>query len=142
MNNLEKAIALALEAHEGDTDKAGETYIRHPLRLMEQMDTEQERVVAVLHDVVEDSDYDLEEIREKFGEEVRNAVAALTKAPDDDYLEEYIPNIASNPLALKVKRADLKDNLDMSRLSEVDDNILDNVQKYHKSLRKLENTEA
>ena len=120
MNELEEAIALALEAHEGDTDKAGTTYIRHPLRLMEQMDTEQERLVAVLHDVVEDSEHELKDIHEKFAEEVRDAVAALTKGPDEDYLEEYIPNIASNPLASKVKRADLKDNLDVTRLPEVD----------------------
>lgn len=140
MNDLEEAIQLAVEAHEGDTDTAGATYIRHPLRLMEQMDTEQERIVAVLHDVVEDSEKDLEEIEEKFGREVRDAVDALTKDQDDDvdYLDEYIPEIASNPLARKVKRADLRDNLDVTRLTEVDEDMLDNIQKYHKSLQYLE----
>ena len=140
MNDLEEAIQLAVEAHEGDTDTAGATYIRHPLRLMEQMDTEQERIVAVLHDVVEDSERELEEIEEKFGREVRDAVDALTKDQDDDvdYLDEYIPEIASNPLARKVKRADLRDNLDVTRLTEVDEDMLDNIQKYHKSLQYLE----
>lgn len=140
MNDLEEAIQLAVEAHEGDTDTAGATYIRHPLRLMEQMDTEQERIVAVLHDVVEDSEKDLEEIEEKLGGDVRDAVDALTKDQDDDvdYLDEYIPEIASNPLARKVKRADLRDNLDVTRLTEVDEDMLDNIQKYHKSLQYLE----
>ena len=138
MNDLEEAIQLAVEAHEGDTDTAGATYIRHPLRLMEQMDTEQERIVAVLHDVVEDSEKDLKEIEKRFGGDVRDAVDALTKDQDDDYLDEYIPNIASNPLARKVKRADLRDNLDVTRLTEIDEDMLDNVQKYHKSLQYLE----
>lgn len=140
MNDLEEAIQLAVEAHEGDTDTAGATYIRHPLRLMGQMDTEQERIVAVLHDVVEDSERELEEIEEKFGREVRDAVDALTKDQDDDvdYLDEYIPNIESNPLARKVKRADLRDNLDVTRLTEIDDDMVDNIQKYHKSLQYLE----
>ena len=137
MNELEEAISLALEAHEGDTDKAGTTYIRHPLRLMEQMDTEQERLVAVLHDVVEDSERELDEIEKKFGVEVRDAVGVLTKPDEVDYLNEYIPDIASNPIALKVKKADLRDNLDVTRLSELDDRVCDNLQKYHKSLQYL-----
>lgn len=140
-NDLEHAIFVALDAHTGDTDKAGETYIRHPLRLMEQMDTRQERIVAVLHDVVEDSEYELDEIEERFGKEVRTAVAALTK-PDEEkseeyYTDEYIPNIAANSIAKKVKQADLKDNLDVTRLSKIDDDMCDNIHKYHKSLQNL-----
>ena len=141
MNDLELAISVALEAHEGDTDKADATYIRHPLRLMQQMDTEQERIVAVLHDVVEDSEYEPSEIEEMFGEEIRNAVETLTKPDEVDYLDEYIPDIASNSLATKVKKADLRDNLDLTRLSEVNDEIYNNVQKYHQSLDYLENEE-
>lgn len=143
MTELEEAIELAVEAHKGDTDKGGATYIRHPLRVMGQMDTEQERIVAVLHDVVEDSEEELEEIERKFGEEICEALDALTKAQDDDvdYVEEYIPNIASNPLARKVKQADLRDNLDVTRLTEIDDDMFDNIQKYHKSLQYLENHE-
>lgn len=101
MTDLENAISLAVGAHKGDTHKGGNTYIRHPLRLMEQMDTEQERIVAVLHDVVEDSDCELTEIEADFGTEVRDAVSALTK-PDEgegDYLTEYITEIAGNRLA-------------------------------------------
>jgi GTP pyrophosphokinase len=137
MNDLEAAIDMALKAHKGDTDKAGETYIRHPLRLMEQMETEQERIVAVLHDVVEDSSHQLKEIEERFGPDIRNAVAALTKPDDADYLEEYIPQLAKNPLARTVKRADLKDNLDVTRLEEVTEDDFENVQKYHRALQQI-----
>jgi GTP pyrophosphokinase len=141
MNDLERAISLALDAHEDDTDKAGKTYIRHPLRLMEQMDTKQERIVAVLHDVVEDSEYELNEIETEFGTEVSDAVDVLTKPEgvNVDYLEEYIPSIAGNRIAQKVKRADLRDNLDVTRLSKVNDSTLDNIKKYHQALQYLEN---
>lgn len=135
MNDLEAAIDMALNAHEGDTDKAGETYIRHPLRLMEQMATEQERIVAVLHDVVEDSAHQLEEIENQFGRDIRDAVAALTKPDDAEYLEEYIPQLATNALARTVKRADLKDNLDVTRLDDVDQDDCANIQKYHQALQ-------
>lgn len=139
MNDLERAIDIALDAHEGDTDKAGETYIRHPLRLMTQMDTEQERIAAVLHDVVEDSDHELQEVGEEFGTEIRDAVDALSKPDDDeDYLEEYIPRVKRNEIAKAVKRADLQDNLDLTRLSEVDDDACERIQKYHRALQRLD----
>lgn len=111
MNDLEKAIEIALDAHTEQEDKAGETYICHPLRVMQAMDTETERIVVVLHDVVEDSEYELEEIEDEFGSEVCNAVAALTKRDGDDYLDDFIPRAADNDIARKVKRADIKDNI-------------------------------
>lgn len=137
MNDLERAIEIALDAHAEQEDKAGETYIRHPLRVMKAMDTETERIVAVLHDVVEDSDYDLEGIEDEFGSEVRTAVAALTKRDGDDYLDDFIPRAADNDLARKVKRADLMDNMDLTRLSEVTDDILEKQAKYHAALQQL-----
>jgi GTP pyrophosphokinase len=139
MNDLEAAIEMALDAHRGDTDKAGKTYIRHPLRLMERVDTDEERIVAVLHDVVEDSGYQLEEIEEKFGRRISDAVDVLTK-PDNsnvDYLDEYIPAVVENSIARKVKRADLKDNLDVTRLPELNDNDCQNIQKYHQALQQI-----
>jgi GTP pyrophosphokinase len=139
MNDLEAAIEMALDAHNGDTDKAGKTYIRHPLRLMEQMDTNEERIVAVLHDVVEDSEYQLEEIEQKFGRKISDAVDALTKPDnvDSGYLDEYIPVVVENSIARKVKRADLKDNLDVTRLPEVSDHDCENIQKYHQALQQI-----
>jgi GTP pyrophosphokinase len=139
MNNLEVAIEMALDAHKGDTDKAGKTYIRHPLRLMEQMDTDEERIVAVLHDVVEDSEYQLKDIEQNFGKKISDAVDVLTK-PDNansDYLDEYIPAVVENSIARKVKRADLKDNLDVTRLPEVSDHDCENIQKYHQALQQI-----
>lgn len=141
MNKLEKAIEMALDAHEGDTDKAGATYIRHPLRLMGEMDTEQERIVAVLHDVVEDSDNELRDIEETFGTDIADAIEALTKPENVDYVKEYIPQVAGNDTARKVKQVDLRDNLDVTRLPEVSQEDFENIQKYHRSLKKLTKSE-
>jgi len=140
MNELEKAIQLAVEAHAGDTDKAGATYIRHPLRLMRQMDTETERVVAVLHDVVEDTAYDLDDIEDEFGSEVRDAVDAVTKRDGEAY-EDLIDRAASNPIARAVKIADLEDNMDITRLDSVDDDLGERLGKYHRSWERLTTTE-
>lgn len=139
MNDIEAAIEMALDAHKGDTDKAGKTYIRHPLRLMEKVDTDEERIVAVLHDVVEDSEYQPEDIEERFSPKISDAVDTLTK-PDNtnvDYLDEYIPAVIENSIARKVKRADLKDNLDVTRLPELDDNDCENIRKYHQALQQI-----
>ena len=140
MNELEKAIQLAVEAHAGDTDKAGATYIRHPLRLMQQMDTETERVVAVLHDVVEDTAYDLDNIEDEFGSEVRDAVDAVTKRDGEAY-EDLIDRAAANPIARTVKIADLEDNMDITRLDSVDDDLGERLRKYHQSWERLTTTE-
>jgi len=137
MNDLERAIEVALTAHTGDTDKAGATYIRHPLRLMEQMDTEAERIAAVLHDVVEDSAYRLDEIEKEFGTQIRDAVDALTRRGDEDYVTEFISRCAQNDIARAVKKADLKDNMDITRLPEVDEATVSRQVKYHKSLQRL-----
>jgi len=136
MNELEKAIQLAVEAHAGDSDKAGATYIRHPLRLMQQMDTETERVVAVLHDVVEDTRCNLDDIEEEFDSEVRDAVDALTKRDGEDY-EELIDRAAANPIARTVKIADLEDNMDITRLDSVDEDLGKRLAKYHRSRERL-----
>jgi len=145
MNELDRAIEIALDAHAGDRDKAGETYIRHPLRVMQAMDTETERIVAVLHDVVEDSHYTLAEIEEEFGKEVRDAVDCLTKNEEKRetmdsetyYLEEFIPKAADNDIARKVKRVDIQDNLDLNRLSKITEDDFDRITKYHQALQKL-----
>ena len=135
--DLERAIEMAVDAYAGQTDKAGATYIRHPLRVMKKMDTETERVVAVLHDVVEDSEYTLDDIESEFDTEVRDAVDALTKREGDDYLEDFIPDTADNEIARKVKRADIEDNMDITRLPEVDQDILDKQATYHEALQRL-----
>lgn len=113
---LEVAIGLAASAHRGQTDKGGQPYILHPLRVMAAMDTDQERIVAVLHDAVEDNaDVRLTEIETTFGTRIAAAINALTKRDGESY-DEYLDRVKADEIAIKVKLSDLKDNSDLSRL--------------------------
>lgn len=108
--DLDTAIVWAVEAHEGQLDKNGEPYILHPLRVMLAVGPA-DRIVAVLHDVVEDCEkVGLGDILAWFGEDVRAAVDALTRRPDEMY-HDFIKRCAENPTARSVKIADIKDNL-------------------------------
>ena len=110
------AAAIARRAHAGQVDKAGEPYINHPLHVAESMDTEDETCAALLHDVLEDSDYTADDLREAgMNEVVVGAVVLLTHDPSVDYID-YVRALRDNPLAAKVKHADLEHNLDMSRI--------------------------
>ena len=134
---LDRAIELAKQHHEGQTDKAGKPYIEHPLRVMNQVESEEEKIVAVLHDIVEDTDISLDDLRsEGFSEEVVSAVECLTKQDGENY-DSYIERISFNPLAVKIKLADLEDNRDLTRLPEVTDKDLERAEKYDKALEKL-----
>jgi len=134
---LDRAIELAKQHHEGQTDKAGNPYIEHPLRVMNQVESEEEKIVAVLHDIVEDTDISLDDLRnEGFSKEVVSAVECLTKQDGENY-DSYIERISFNPLAVKIKLADLEDNRDLTRLPEVTDKDLERVEKYDKALEKL-----
>ena len=134
---LDRAIELAKQHHEGQTDKAGKPYIEHPLRVMNQVESEEEKIVAVLHDIVEDTDISLDDLRnEGFSEEVVSAVECLTKQDGENY-DSYIERISFNPLAVKIKLADLEDNSDLTRLPEVTDKDLERIEKYDKALEKL-----
>ena len=134
---LDRAIELAKQHHEGQTDKAGKPYIDHPLRVMNQVESEEEKIVAVLHDIVEDTDISLDDLRsEGFSEEVVSAVECLTKQDGENY-DSYIERISFNPLAVKIKLADLEDNSDLTRLPEVTDKNLERIEKYDKALEKL-----
>lgn len=116
MSDLDDAIRVATEVHEGQTDKGGAPYILHPIRVMMQMDTEQERIVALMHDTVEDSDwFNLAEVEVYFGTRIAAAVDALTKREGESY-DNYLARVKADELATKVKLADLKDNCDLSRL--------------------------
>ena len=134
---LDRAIELAKQHHEGQTDKAGKPYIEHPLRVMNQVESEEEKIVAVLHDIVEDTDISLDDLRnEGFSEEVVSAVECLTKQDGENY-DSYIERISFNLLAVKIKLADLEDNRDLTRLPEVTDKDLERIEKYDKALEKL-----
>lgn len=116
MATLERAIQIAAEAHAGQLDKAGQPYILHPLRVMLHMKSEQERIVAVLHDVIEDTSVTLAQLAtEGFSPTVIDAVRALTKLPWESRLAAAT-RAARNPIALAVKLADNSDNIDMSRI--------------------------
>jgi len=137
MNNVCKAIALACEAHADQLDKSGQPYILHPLRLMLKFKDEDERVVAVLHDVIEDSAFSLDHFRSVgFSEHVIEAVQCLTKETGEAY-EDFIVRLSVNKLARKVKIEDIKDNLDVTRLERLGGQDLSRIEKYHKALRYL-----
>lgn len=134
MATLERAIAIAAMAHEGQVDKAGMPYVLHPLRMMLSVDTPEGRMAAVLHDVVEDTAVTLDQLRaEGFPEAVIEAVEALTKRDGEDY-EAFILRVAPNPIARKVKLADLRDNCDLSRLAEPTEKDRQRIEKYRRAI--------
>jgi (p)ppGpp synthase/HD superfamily hydrolase len=137
MSTLEKAIRIAAQAHEGQRDKAGAPYILHPLRVMMKMATEAEQITAVLHDVVEDTDWTMERLRQEgFLGEILAALDCLTRKNGEEY-EKFIERVKRNPLAVKVKIADLEDNLDVLRLKEVTDADAKRLEKYKQALKML-----
>ncbi len=109
-----KAMKIAYAAHHGQLDYNGIPYILHPVHLAEQMDDEISCCVALLHDTVEDTDVTLEQLRAEFPPEVTDAVALLTHEKDTDYFD-YVRRITCNPIAVKVKLADLDHNSDQTR---------------------------
>ena len=118
MPTLERAIAIAAQAHVGQLDKGGQPYILHPLRVMLRLDGERERIAAVLHDVVEDSPVTLAELAaEGFDQDVLDALAALTKAPGETRVEAA-HRAARHPIARAVKLADNAENSDLNRIPE------------------------
>lgn len=136
-NLLERAIATAADAHAGQRDKADEPYILHPLRVMVSMTTEAERAAAILHDVAEDCDgWDVERIAAEFGSEVGSAVDALTKRSGEEY-DAYLGRIEANPIAVKVKLADLQDNSNMTRLKHPTEQDKDRLRKYQLAIARL-----
>ncbi len=109
-------------------------YVFHPFHLAEQMTDEPTAVVALLHDVIEDTDYTLEDLREMgFSEPVLEAVAVMTHAPEVPYMD-YIKIIKQNPIARRVKLADLEHNSDMSRLDTVTERDIKRAEKYKQAM--------
>ena len=135
---IRKALKICFKAHEGQTDRSGVPYVFHPYHLAEQMDTEEEIIVALLHDVIEDTEMTIEDLhRVGFSEPVLEAITLLTKT--DLSITEYNEKIRQNPLARKVKIADLKHNMDLSRLKKVTEKDKLRCIVYKMSLEYLEN---
>ena len=133
-----QALKLCFEAHRDQIDKSGMPYVFHPFHLAEQMDTEESTIVALLHDIVEDTDYTLQDLKALgFPSNVIDALALMTHDPRVPYME-YVKGISANPLATKVKLADLRHNSDLSRLDSVDEKALSRVKKYAAAIELLE----
>jgi (p)ppGpp synthase/HD superfamily hydrolase len=140
MNMLEKAIAIAVTAHAGQCDKAGEPYILHPLRVMFRVNSDAERIVAVLHDVVEDSDWTFEQLHEEgFPDEILEALNSVTKR-DGEVYKDFVERAGSNTIGRQVKLADLEDNCDLSRIAQPVEKDYQRIEKYLAALLRLQST--
>lgn len=137
MSTLERAIAIAAKAHAGQVDKAGAPYMLHPLRVMLRLESADARIVGVLHDVVEDSDTTLEDLRaEGFSEAVLAGLEAVTKRLGEGYMD-FVRRAAADPIGRLVKVADLVDNSDLSRISNPTAKDLDRAERYRAALAVL-----
>lgn len=129
-----KAMRIAFEAHKDQTDKNGMPYIYHPIHLAEQMSDELTTCVALLHDVIEDTDMTFEQLEAAgFGAEIIAALRLMTHDEDVPYMD-YVAEIKKNAIATKVKLADLKHNSDLSRLDYVDEKAIIRAEKYRKAM--------
>ena len=138
MSTLERAIQIATEAHKGQLDKAGRDYIGHPLRVMEMGKTEDEKIVGVLHDVIEDTDWTFEKLEaEGFSREVIEALKCVTKLSENENYDDFIERVKKNPLSVAVKINDLTDNMDIRRLPYLSDKDVKRLKKYLKAYKKL-----
>lgn len=137
MSMIETALAIAIEAYAGKTDKAGQAYILHPLRLMAKMTDEEAMAAAILHDVIEDSDITACDLRQRgIPEGVVWAVQCLSRNQGESYAD-FIERVRLNPLATAIKLADIEDNLNVLRLSALTDADLRRVEKYHRAWHRL-----
>lgn len=134
---LSKALQIATKAHEGQTDKAGAPYIFHPIRVSNRCSTNSERIVALLHDTIEDTEVTAEYLlTEGFPREIVDAILSVSRNKDESY-EDFIKRSRLNPIGRQVKIHDLEDNMDITRLSELTEKDLVRLNKYLKAYRYL-----
>ena len=134
MSTLKRAIEIAKDAHRGQLDKAGCDYIGHPLRVMAAGNTIEEKIVGVLHDTVEDSDWTFEMLEaEGFSIEIIEALRCVTKVSENEPYDKFIARVKTNPLAVAVKINDLSDNMDIRRLPYISDKDVKRLKKYLKA---------
>ena len=134
--NTRKAMKIAYDAHHGQLDKSGVPYVYHPIHLAEQMQTEEECIVALLHDVVEDTNITFEQLEKEFSTNVIQALRLLTHDKSVDYMD-YVRKIKDNPIAKNVKLADLHHNSDVTRLDEMSEKDKLRREKYSEAIRIL-----
>ena len=136
---LARAVATAAIAHQDQRDKAGAPYILHPIRLMMRGQTINEQIVAVLHDVVEDSDWTLDQLAaEGFPPKIITALDCLTRRPEETY-DQFLDRVLTNSLAIHVKLYDLEDNMTLTRLDQLSDKDLQRLQRYHQAHQRVMN---
>lgn len=146
--NLQRAIEIAVEAYRGQTDKAGAPYLLHPLRVMMSLDTDKERIVGVLHEVVEDGPgWTFERLEQEGFATVIEALRLVTKRPEDEGDSEavyvaFVRRAKGNKIARRVKTADILDNLNASRLSALTEKDMRRMNRYLTALRELRDAEA
>lgn len=132
---LNRAIAIAAMAHDGQFDRAGKPYILHPISVMLRMDTDEERIVAVLHDTIEDTNITIDELREEgYSEEILAALELLSKESDDVPYMPFIERIKTNALATKVKLGDLAENMRTDRSPITKESDLIRMKKYQEAV--------
>jgi (p)ppGpp synthase/HD superfamily hydrolase len=138
MSSLERAIAIAAEAHAGQHDKAGAPYVLHPLRMMLRVASNDERIVAVLHDVCEDCPgWTFDRLRaEGFSEKILTALDTVTKRDGEAY-EDFVRRAANNTIGRAVKLADLQDNCDLSRISNPTPRDFERIEKYKRAIDEI-----
>lgn len=135
---MERAIEIATEAHRGQLDKAGCDYIEHPLRVMAAGKSLDEKIVGVLHDVVEDTNWTFEDLAaEGFSAEVIEALRCVTKLSESEPYDKFIARVKRNPLAVAVKLNDLSDNMDIRRLPYLSDKDVKRLKRYLKAYKQL-----
>lgn len=140
MSTLEKAIIIATKAHSGQVDKGGHPYILHPLAVMMNVETNVEKIVAVLHDVLEDTELTLNDLEsEGFGYDVLIPLEILTKGKGVSY-DDYIKQIAKNNVARNVKMQAIRNNMDLSRIENLSKKDFERNKKYKKALHFLINS--
>ena len=138
MSTLERAIEIATKAHSGQLDKAGNNYITHPLRVMAAGKNTEEKIVGVLHDVVEDTEWTFEMLAaEGFSTVIIEALRCVTKLSENEPYDKFIARVKTNPLAVAVKINDLSDNMDIRRLPYLSDKDVKRLKKYLKAYKQL-----
>lgn len=133
MSDYELAMEIAKRAHAGQTDRAGEPYINHPLAVSQLVEGDQEKVAALLHDVVEDTPFTVESLRVLFGDTIADAVDLLTHNPEEEYFD-YVKRAGTNPISRAVKIADLTHNSDVRRLKNPTEKDAKRLEKYAKAM--------
>ncbi|HFD2033537.1 TPA: GTP pyrophosphokinase [Clostridium perfringens] len=133
---LEKSIIFATEKHMGQVDKSGQPYILHPLRVMNNCSNIETKIVAVLHDVLEDTDTTKEDLLEFLPEYIATAIVAITKVENEAY-EDYLKRVSNDYCATQVKLMDLKDNMNLDRLNKIEMKDMKRYLKYRKAMEYL-----